>query len=441
MKKKIIISLIFMLFVMFSYTSYAHAESYDTIKLGLFFGNTQVDSVEIGSEAGLDIGYEADGEFVSVIQTENPLITVQKGRDMTIVALDITTFDTSLGTFTIKPLYGNLTVNGKEYRGCVQILRTDISDMTVINKVSMEEYLYGVVGREMSSSWEIEALKAQAVCAKNYAITNYNKFAKYGFNLCTTTVSQVYGGVSAESESVREAVDAVAGKMLMYDGSPAQTYFFATSGGHTADVKNVWGSSIPYLCGVEDPYEDPKTSGHYTWKAEKSADEIKAILENKGKDIGDIVNVEVTETDDAGYVLEIVITGTSGTHTIKKSEARAFFGSGIYSQNYTITAPEGNSVCIIGATGKTTKSVPTLVSVTGKLNTNLCILGANGVKTTVKGGGNGNYVFNGKGYGHGIGMSQNGARGMAKLGYTYDQILTHYYPGTYITPSEEIIEP
>ncbi len=432
MKKKIIISLIFVFFALFSYTSYALAEEYDTIKLGLFFGNTQVESVEIGSASGLDIGYEADGEFVSVVQTENPLITIQKGDDMTIIVLDVTTFDTSLGTFTVKPLYGNITVNGKEYRGCVQILRTDISDMTIINKVSMDEYLYGVVGREMSPSWEIEALKAQAVCAKNYAITNYNKFAKYGFNLCTTTVSQVYGGVSAESESVREAVDAVAGQMLMYKDAPAQTYFFATSGGHTADVKNVWGSSIPYLCGVEDPYEDPKTSGHYTWKAEKSAEEIKTILENKGKNIGDITNVEVTKTDDAGYVLEIVITGTNGTHTIKKSEARAFFGNGIYSQNYTITAPESNSVCIIGANGKTTKSVSALASVTGKSNTNLCILGANNVKTTVKTTGNGNYVFNGKGYGHGIGMSQNGARGMAKLGYTYEEILAHYYPGTYL---------
>ena len=430
MKKKLIISLIFVFFVLFSYTSYAYEESYDTIKLGLFFGSTQVDSVEIGSEAGLDIGYEADGEYVSIVQTENPLVTVQKGDDLTIVVLDVTTFETSLGTLTIKPLYGNLTVNGKEYRGCVQILRLDISDMTVINKVSMEEYLYGVVGREMSQSWEIESLKAQAVCAKNYAITNYNKFSKYGFNLCTTTVSQVYGGASAESESVRNAVDAVAGKMLMYDGKPAQTYFFATSGGHTADVSHVWTASIPYLCGVEDPYEDPKTSGHYTWKAEKSAEEIKKILENKGKDIGDIVNVEVTKTDDAGYILEIVITGTEGKHTIKKSEARAFFGSGIYSQNYTITAPEGNSVCVIGRDGKTTKSVPALVTVTGKLANNIYILGANGVKTTVKSSGNGNYIFNGKGYGHGIGMSQNGARGMAKLGYTYDEILAHYYPGT-----------
>lgn len=439
MKKKIIISLIFVFFVLFSYTSYAYEGEYDTIKLGLFFENTQVDSVEIGSASGLDIGYEANGEFVSVVQTESTTITAQKGDDMTIVVLDVTTFDTSLGTFTVKPLYGNITVNSKEYRGCIQILRSSLSDMTIINKVSMEEYLYGVVGREMSPSWEIEALKAQAVCAKNYAITNYNKFSKYGFNLCTTTVSQVYGGVSAESESVREAVDAVAGQILMYNNSPAQTYFFATSGGHTADVKNVWGSSIPYLCGVEDPYEDPKTSGHYTWKAEKSAEEIKAILKNKGKDIGDITNVEVTKTDDAGYVLEIVITGTNGTHTIKKSEARAFFGNGIYSQNYTISAPESNSVCIIGANGKTTTSVSMLVSVNGKISTNICILGANNKKTTVKASGNGNYIFNGKGYGHGIGMSQNGARGMAKLGYTYDQILTHYYPGTYLSHSEEAI--
>ena len=433
MKKKIIISLIFMLFVTFSYTSYAYDAKYDTIKLGLYFSNTQVDSVEIGCESGLDVGYEANGEFVSIIQTENTLITVQKGEDLTISVPDITTFDTSLGIFTVKPLYGNITVNGKEYRGCVQILRSDVSDMSVINKVSMDEYLYGVVGKEMSPSWEIEALKAQAICAKNFAITNYNKFSKYGFNLCTTTVSQVYGGVSAESESVRNAVDAVAGQILLYENAPVQTYFFATSGGHTADVSHVWTATIPYLCGVEDPYEDPKTSGHYTWKTEKSAEEIKSILQNKGKDIGDVTNVEVTKADDAGYILEIVITGTNGKHTIKKSEARSFFGSGIQSQNYTITAPEGKSVFILGRDGKTAKSVPNLVTTNGRINSSLCIIGASGVKTTVNGGGNGNYIFNGKGYGHGIGMSQNGARGMAKLGYTYDQILSHYYPGTYLS--------
>ncbi len=433
MKKKVIISLIVMILTLLSYALYANAADYDTIKLGLYFGNTQVYSVDVGSDAGLDIGYEANGEFVSIVQTENPLITVSKGEGYTIVAGDLTVFDPSMGTFTIKPLYGNITANGKEYRGCIQILRLDNSDMTVINKVTMEEYLYGVVGKEMSPSWNIEALKAQAVCAKNFAITNYNKFADYGFNLCTTTTSQVYGGVAAESEGVRNAVDAVAGQVLMYDGKPAQTYFFATSGGHTADVSHVWTASIPYLCGVEDPFEDPATSGHYTWKVEKTAAEIKQILADKGVDIGDVLNVEVTSADSAGFVLEIKITGTYGEHYIKKSQARSFFGSGVHSQRYTVTSSGGSAtVCVRGSDAKLTMSLSGLMSTSGLLPANVCVIGSGGLFTLRGGNGNTKFLFEGRGYGHGIGMSQNGARGMAREGYTYDQILAHYYPGTYL---------
>jgi stage II sporulation protein D len=150
---------------------------------------------------------------------------------------------------------------GRPYRGQIQV-NAGSNSLQVINSVGLEAYLYGVVPREVPSSWPTEALKAQAVVARSYALAVRKTGA---FDLYADTRSQVYGGMEAEKPSTNAAVDATAGQVLLHDGRVATTFFFSTSGGRTANVGDVWsgGDELPYLVSVPDPHDS--ASPHHTW--------------------------------------------------------------------------------------------------------------------------------------------------------------------------------
>src|SRR5213078_2169876 len=145
------------------------------------------------------------------------------------------------------------------YRGSVQI---DVVNgkLRAINFVGLEQYLYGVVPSEMPYTWAPEALKAQSVVARSYALATKRAGA---FDLYPDTRSQVYLGFDHEKPASNAAVDATAGKVLLYNGQVAKTYFFSTSGGRTASAQDVWGTAIPYLVSVPDPYDS--ISPYHTW--------------------------------------------------------------------------------------------------------------------------------------------------------------------------------
>ena len=150
---------------------------------------------------------------------------------------------------------------GKPYRGQIQV-NVGSNRLQVVNNVGLEPYLYGVVPREVPFTWPAEALKAQAVVARSYALAvrksgNYDVYAD--------TRSQVYGGMQAEKPATNEAVDTTAGQVLLYEGKVATTFFFSTSGGRTANVADVWagGEPTPYLVSVPDPYDT--ASPHHSW--------------------------------------------------------------------------------------------------------------------------------------------------------------------------------
>lgn len=150
---------------------------------------------------------------------------------------------------------------GRPYRGQIQV-NVGSSRLQVVNSVGLEAYLYGVVPREVPSTWPAEALKAQAVVARSYALAVRKTGA---YDLYADTRSQVYGGVQAEKPSTNAAVDATAAEVLFYEGRVATTFFFSTSGGRTADVGDVWagGDGLPYLVSVPDPYDN--ASPHHSW--------------------------------------------------------------------------------------------------------------------------------------------------------------------------------
>ena len=434
MRKFIIYVLTLVMMFCWYTTIYAGETQVDTIKIGLFYASSAKSSIIISSSGGFYAGSEVDGEFIQDNLIEEASVTVAATDGN---AVDVGGYVYSAEQFpTLYPVSGNIFVEGVEYRGGVQFKRINGGLLTVINVVNIEEYLYSVIGKEMSPSWNIEALKAQAVCTRGFAISNKNKFASYGFNLDTTTTSQVYPGVSAETESTRRAVDETRGQVLKHNGAIIESIYCASMGGASADAANVWGGSYPYLVSVIDPYEDPAEATRYSWSVTLTADEIKSCLANEGVNIGDIKNVEIVSQDNAGYVLELRFTGTSGTHTVTRSKCRNIFGGKLHSQRFSIAGTSGSEAVsagplrkfdISGANSNLIYSIAYVFDIPMEIPD---IIRYSSPVTAITSPTE--YTFNGNGWGHGVGMSQWGAKAMADKGFGYGDILTFYYTGTYL---------
>jgi len=413
-----------------------------------------------------------------------------------------------------------INIKGKPYRGYVEVKRLSTSDMTVINVVSLREYLYGNVPPEIGGKSPAEALKAQAVVSKMYAVNNRGKHGSSGFDICATTHCQVYKGYSVEVTECNKAIDEVYSKVITYNGKPVeQVYYFASGGGSTEDVRNVWGTSYPYLVSVKDDYEKI-----YTWTKTLRASDIKSIL----PELGSILGVTITRTAPTGRVTQLAVTGSSRGEPLYFSNERCRTLFGLDSQLYTITTDAdvylaglsevpvlqsadsaagkgGTETEYLTAKEEVPASGPVLESGTedsrdprnrtdgqdgtngenqdtGETENNTSDAGENGetaekkaalpvvavpaatepIKTQLGGkkvvtaggvttisginnkvtilGADGavnkaavvpeTYTFTGKGWGHAVGMSQEGAIGMAKAGKTYEEILTYYFQGT-----------
>jgi len=324
-----------------------------------------------------------------------------------------------------------LTVNGKRYRNYIEIRRYSDSDLTLINILNIEEYLYGVVPSEIEADAPIEAIKAQAVAARTYTYSNLGRYEKWGFDLTDTVSSQVYNGYDAERTASNKAVDETRGKKMTYNGKLAQVFYFASSGGMTANIKEVWGSEIPYLISVPDPYES-ETARNYIWEKTLTAEEIKKILFTSGVDIGNIVSVSAEKYSESGRVTELRITGTKGSVTYYTADTRTVFN--LNSQKYTVQSA-GNvvvkaadgSIITIALDGRYVVSGSGVSALSSK-STTVSVIGSENNMRKVNMSSD-VYTFSGRGWGHGVGMSQEGAKGFARQGYTYDQILKHYYQG------------
>ncbi len=294
------------------------------------------------------------------------------------------------------------------YRGEIELFST-AEGIVIVNEVPVEEYLYAVVPSEMPASYEPEALKCQAICARSYA---YCQMSVYGYpeyyaHVDDSVSYQVYGN-SAEQESTTKAVNDTAGKKVWYQGNVVKTYYYSTSCGHSTSIE-AWGSELndsnQYLQGVSicdaegKAYEE--TLPWYKWKTTIPCDTLCNLIElNTGQEIGELENIEITEQGIGGVALQLTITGTTKTVTVEtENKIRSALGG----SGYEITKQDGSVI-------KSTKLLPSAFFTIAK----------NGK----------NYIIEGGGYGHGIGMSQNGANQMAKAGMSHEQILTFFYPGT-----------
>lgn len=435
--KKILYLCIVLLLCFSSYTICANAQDYDTIKVGLYYGDTAKASVGISVSAGVRYGRFENSQFVEEGVLEGTDFTIAAHSASSVIINDAQVCETYASNLCLMPIEGNIAIDGHMYRGGVIFTNASDTAMCVINVLTMDEYLYGVVGNEVSSSWNPELLKAQAICARGFGVSNYNKHASLGFNVCATTNCQVYRGVSSESPSVIDAVDATRGQIVTYEGEIAETLFYSSSGGHTANVKNVWGSSIPYLMGVEDPYESESVPRH-KWEATLTLSEIGEVMKSKDIAIGDVVSLEA-KNDETGRAYELTVHGTEGSHTfIRQNTYSPFYSKGVLSQKYTLIPVGENSktlYCVNYSKVKSALASKNAIDAKGNIASvgkEFSIISGKGKETYTSGSVTA-YTFSGGGWGHGVGMSQYGAKGMADAGFTYDEILSHYYPGTELT--------
>lgn len=319
----------------------------------------------------------------------------------------------------------NRSYGNPVYSGRLEISREE-GGLVLVNELYLEDYLKHVVPSEMPVSYEKEALKAQAVCARTYAYRQIqgNSYKEYGAHVDDSTRFQVYNNLQT-SQASDAAVTETYGKILMYQNSPAEAFYFSTSCGHTTDG-TIWGaslSSVPYLKGVavrpgggqldltdEDTFSSfikSAASGYeseyamYRWTTTCTSSQ----LEQKISGIGSITNLEVTRRSTGGIAVELQVTGTEGVKTVStESQIRSILGN----PELVIKKQDGQTL-----TGWS--SLPSAFLTVEKKKTD-----ENGMVT---------FAIYGGGYGHGVGMSQNGAQAMAKKGKTYEQILQFFFTG------------
>ena len=221
------------------------------------------------------------------------------------------------GPLTFSPGTSALALGGRSYRGTFRV--TGGKAVRVVNTVGIESYLWGVVPREMPDRWPAEALQAQAVVARTYALGHLEHGGD--FDLYADTRSQVYGGIAAESPPARDAVNATAGRVVLYDGELAQTFFFSSSGGRTANVQDVWGTKgLPYLVSVSDPYDS--LSPYHNWGPIRySAKLLGRKLHARGK----LLDVR-TSAAASGRVRTVTLFGSKGDRTVKGEAVRRALG-------------------------------------------------------------------------------------------------------------------
>lgn len=305
---------------------------------------------------------------------------------------------------SIRRGYGN-----PSYAGILDLYATS-EGIVIINELPVESYLCKVVPSEMPASYQKEALKAQAVCARNYAERQMEDYAylEYQAHVNDSTDYQVYNN-SAQQDASTEAVRETAGEVLKYKGNIVTTYYYSTSCGKTTTMK-AWGTSENesngYLQSVEvkdknGDYE--KSLPWYRWEADIDQDILSTLLaENVKKNIGTVQSLEVTKTGPGGVALQIKAVGDKGSITVDTENKirKALGGNG-----YEIKKQDGT----VAQSGTLLPSAFFKVKKTGNI-----------------------FKIIGGGYGHGIGMSQNGANEMAKTGKNYQEILQMFYPGTTI---------
>lgn len=343
-----------------------------------------VPKVKINALKGFKIIDLTNGETITFVSLDKPLIFKRTQEGIKIRGKKVYKFVTVPLKIIVLKEDDFLRIDGKKYRGQVVIRKDEKGRFNIINEVNIDDYLYGVLPHEISPAWPPEALKAQAVASRTLALYRKRRERAKDYGLDATVFTQVYRGVEGEDQRTNQAVNETRGKILAYRGRVINSVFHATCGGRTEEARNVWpGSEEPYLKSIFCTF--CKGSPYYEWEERIKERDLRSILEEKGLDLSRIKEIESTEKSPSDRAVKIAIKQRRKTQFLRANNFRLFAG------------PE-----LIRST---------LFTVSKEKNT---------------------FVFKGYGWGHGVGMCQWGARGMAEKGKDYKEILKHYYTGVKI---------
>ena len=340
---------------------------------------------------------------------------------------------------------GIIWVNGKQYRGKI-LLRSAGKVMNIINVLDLEHYLQGVLPKEVHPDWPLESLKAQAVAARSYTLANLNKHSGSKFDLCARTHCQVYGGKSGEHSRTNRAVKDTSGMVATYAGRAIAALYHASSGGHTECSSNVWDWDVPYLKGVADL--DP--SPHCYWYKVMTAAEMEEAFRRNGYQLGRITQIIPDKKGTSGRIASCTFVGEHGQVELTGEKARTILGlkSTLFTIEWQQTQPSDGPLAIPAVMEELAFSLPTAALTAISIPSAAEAAASDAAAADAAAAGESQlsparppigiwapgyqpsqWVIRGRGWGHGVGMSQWGAMALAERGHTFDEILKYYYYG------------
>ena len=429
------------------------AEKQPILRVGIFLDQTET-------------SISGDGTFKIYNLKSNVLVSEERNRVVKLLphdqGIEVLGKGVYSGPIEIIPV-GNTKIivmfNGQKYRyrGNIEIaIDKEHRKLNVINIIGIEEYLYGVLKKEISPSWPSEALKAQAVAARTFAIFNMNKYIDKGYNICASTNSQAYGGVNHEDPLTNKAVDETRGIIMVYKGEPINAVYHSDSGGYTEDSENVWGSFLPYLRSVKSKFEEKVSPPYHTWSYSINEKDLTEKLQKKGYKINSIVSIEPVKKSETGRASELVFTAENNKIiNMKTNDFRSLMGADLIRSTFF-------NIEAIGKESNTTEDTEDKKEIEGKeeqkeqkesikeileqkkdwtIKELLELMKKNKEEREeekeekvlkaeiVKSNTPLTFIFSGSGNGHGVGMSQWGAYGMTLQGSRYQDILKYYYQG------------
>ncbi|ADL08133.1 SpoIID/LytB domain-containing protein [Thermosediminibacter oceani] len=416
-----------------------------TIRVGLFYDKTAGTSYMLASSSGFVVGIKKHESFIPLYSVLDkklnvkivngqpgpvPAPSVMNGLKMTGKFLEFKGDSASQG-FVLplpaeSPLYvasagenGIISLNGRNYRGKIEFLPASNGGITAVNELGLEEYLYGVLPNEMPPSWPMEALKAQAVASRTYAVHNILKKRYVWFDVTGSLNDQVYGGYDSENARTNEAVNQTKGQVLVYQDEPILALYHSNSGGITEDCSEVFGGELPYLKSVKDEFS--LQSPNSTWTVK--------IPRIQAGGFGTIYDLAIIEKSQSGRVKKMLVRGSSGDRVLSANDVRTAFQ--LKSNLFEIKT---DAMVYITGDGKEKKPLFQLEGRTIVSGGDKAVIYAGGAVHIAGSDGSRkvpvtfqHYEFQGRGYGHGVGMSQWGAKVMAERGYNYRDILLYYY--------------
>lgn len=344
----------------------------------LFAANGDAETIRVAVQKGIETiringeGLEATDSFGNSLPVSFPLVVNKEGRGISVAGMHLQSLRVNSAGF--------VQINGKGYRGHLEVYPAE-KGLLVVDEMLLEDYLVGLINCEISSQWPIEAVKAQAVVARTFAL--YQKQARKNllYHLESTVYDQVYGGCDIEDSRAARAVSETRGEVVSYNGKIIQAFFHSSCGGHTEASENVWSVKLPYLQGVECTY--CMKSPSVLWEQSLSPKKVEILLRTAGYKVSGLEGIRIVSRYQSGRITKLEFTSSTGTIAIPAVTFRKIIGFGV-----------------IRSTDFEVKFVDN------------------------------DFVFVGTGYGHGVGLCQWGAKQRAEDGFNYREILSYYYPGT-----------